>query len=842
MASYGINDERTSSMLRMRRYLDRLETMQIASDKEDQRSQQAPSTNANDVGRVQRESISKRHWQMRAENGRGSEHGTIVHHGSEDTPLVTCIKVNPDADSICPALDFHSPCHTYVADVCEDTSAHCRRTQVEYAGDVSRPIAVKSSEPVSLSERFVFTHTVNCVAEYDKKGDCPVESNSSISVRIREPGEEVERSRWIVQGDTGSQRSQRISNGQTDASSSEAKEANTDCPTTLKLAAKKESLVCSETAPAVNVGQRADGERKSAISEALDHSSWSNAMDDGCTDPKAFSHALTIIKVKPIQTKGEFEQSSAATEMPVPLKCSTYQRSDAWSVLPILRWLYKIECCCEYTKAYLEHLPPGQECNESDSAWAKHYFVASHGYLQWFENESEAHRIGQLNLLNARITWEAPTSLLKIQDAAEGAILILRLTKETAMTWLPVLQWQAREHLLMPLMPTPSHSHKKICVLEIGSCSTRVGLVQDKLTLPHMFFPSVLTATTEGGWLIGEEAAVAIAENSSHVSEHTWFGSAFFCRDRLGLDKAVQVLRAVCRNLSIHPSSFQLLLPLPITASRARLIDVLRILLKELQFKGVAIERQANLALIAFDAKTGVVVDIGDKLSIVAVYDGYVLSNTAVTMQSYTREVNRLMRNRLASKDCGLTFDTYREQVLLRYVKEKACFVSSDFAGDLKRSAQSSDKEFLSAVNLEPVDPDSSLPYHRIEISHERFETTEVLFTPKRWGLDAKGLHELVNQCIKSSPIDNRRELYKSIYLVGGTSLLPGLPERLESELRRLVPTSVDVKVHAAPWRYHASFLGAKILADTNLTQKILITRDNLDEFIPQSLLDVSVL
>ncbi|CDW53437.1 Actin family protein [Trichuris trichiura] len=404
--------------------------------------------------------------------------------------------------------------------------------------------------------------------------------------------------------------------------------------------------------------------------------------------------------------------------MLLPLHNCTFESLSTWNVLPLLRCLYKVKYCNEPVKAYLAHLPFGQESDQVDPIWSKHYFVL------------------------------------------------------------------------------------KICVVEIGSCSTRVGLVQDKLTLPHLFFPSVLAETTDGRSFSHLLAFYQDFNEIDFVYEKLAANSALFCSDRLNLDKVTQVFRAIFDKMGIHPPSFQLLLSLPLIVSRSKVIDVLRLLLQEFQFKGVAIERQVNLALIALDAKTGVVVDMGNKLSIVAIYDGDFL-----LAFSYSLEMNRLLRNRLANKGYGFSFDACKEQNLLRYVKEKH--------GALNRS---------------------------IEMSQERFETTEMLFSPKRWGLDSKGLHELVNQCIKSSPIDNRRELFRSIYLVGGMSLFPGLPERLESELRRMVPPNVEVTVYAAPWRYHASFLGAKIVADTNLTQKILITQSNMDDSISQSFLGISVI
>ncbi len=43
--------------------------------------------------------------------------------------------------------------------------------------------------------------------------------------------------------------------------------------------------------------------------------------------------------------------------------------------------------------------------------------------------------------------------------------------------------------------------------------------------------------------------------------------------------------------------------------------------------------------------------------------------------------------------------------------------------------------------------------------------------------------------------MDLRREMARNIYLCGGMSRIPGLKERLEKELKALLPASLTVKV-----------------------------------------------
>lgn len=50
---------------------------------------------------------------------------------------------------------------------------------------------------------------------------------------------------------------------------------------------------------------------------------------------------------------------------------------------------------------------------------------------------------------------------------------------------------------------------------------------------------------------------------------------------------------------------------------------------------------------------------------------------------------------------------------------------------------------------------------------------------------------ELLFQTIQAAAVDTRTELYKHIVLSGGSSMYPGLPSRLEKEMKQLYLTRV---------------------------------------------------
>lgn len=73
-----------------------------------------------------------------------------------------------------------------------------------------------------------------------------------------------------------------------------------------------------------------------------------------------------------------------------------------------------------------------------------------------------------------------------------------------------------------------------------------------------------------------------------------------------------------------------------------------------------------------------------------------------------------------------------------------------------------------------------------IKLGGERFEAPEALFQPHLIYVEGQGIAELVFNTIQAADIDIRPELYKHIVLSGGSTMYPGLPSRLEREIRQL--------------------------------------------------------
>jgi actin-related protein 2 len=112
-----------------------------------------------------------------------------------------------------------------------------------------------------------------------------------------------------------------------------------------------------------------------------------------------------------------------------------------------------------------------------------------------------------------------------------------------------------------------------------------------------------------------------------------------------------------------------------------------------------------------------------------------------------------------------------------------------------------------------------------IKVGAERFEAPEALFQPRLVDVDGKGIGELLFQVINTADMDLRPEFYKHIVLSGGSTMYPGLPSRLEKEIRELYLREVakgdtaqlerlKLRIEDPPRRKHMVFLGGSVLAD----------------------------
>ncbi|XP_053436877.1 actin-related protein T1-like [Nycticebus coucang] len=272
-----------------------------------------------------------------------------------------------------------------------------------------------------------------------------------------------------------------------------------------------------------------------------------------------------------------------------------------------------------------------------------------------------------------------------------------------------------------------------------------------------------------------------------------------------------------CR-LGVKPCDQPILMTEPSLNPRESREKLAEMMFENFNVPAFYLSNHAVVALYASACITGLVVDSGHEVTCtVPIFEGYALPHAVTKLYVAGRDITEHLIRILFPRGC--TFPRMLNKALVNDIKEKLCYIALEPDKELCKKP----KEVFQEYRL--------LDGNVIHIGHQLYQAPEVLFAPDQLGIHSPGLSKMVSSSIMKCSVDIQKNLFGDIVLCGGTTLFPGLEERLRKELDQCAFKGTPIKIVASRDRCFSAWIGASIMTSVSTFKQMWVTSADFKEF-----------
>ena len=359
------------------------------------------------------------------------------------------------------------------------------------------------------------------------------------------------------------------------------------------------------------------------------------------------------------------------------------------------------------------------------------------------------------------------------------------------------------------------------CVIDNGSGYMKAGFSGEES--PRVLFPTIVGKTKVKGIFVGDEKKESIIGSEAEKK----FGI-------LDISYPIQGGKIVNWNemeriwtntfyseLKIAPEEHNILLSESPFTSREDREKTLETMFETFNCASVYIEAQSVLAAYSVGKSTGISVDCGHtSLNFAPVYEGFLIKNCVHHIPIGGKDINDFLINLLMRN--GQVIESKMQKQSITKAKELYCYICQNYEDEVIRIFENNNDEVK----------EWELPDKRkIKIGNERFQSTEILFEPNKYGYNCINFKELFQQTIKSIDSDLRETMLLNIIFNGGTTLFKGFKNRVTKEIEDAGKDyPYKKKIHTYPEAQFMAWIGGSILSSLSNFEKLWITKAEYKE------------